>query len=49
MSVLVVCERTDAGIDREAIRQQLVISQLDLLSRRFMRDLRRSANVEIRT
>ena len=46
--VLVVCERTDAGIDREAIRQQLVISQLDLLSRRFMRDLRRSANVEIR-
>ncbi len=48
MSVLVVCERTDAGIDREAIRQQLVISQLDLLSRRFMRDLRRSANVEIR-
>ena len=48
MSVLVVCERTDAGIDREAIREQLVNGQLDLLSRRYMRDLRRSANVDIR-
>jgi len=48
LSVLVVCERTDAGIDREAIREQLVNSQLDLLSRRYMRDLRRSANVDIR-
>jgi len=48
LSVLVVCERTDAGIDREAIRDQIATSQLDLLSRRFMRDLRRSANVDIR-
>jgi len=48
LSILVVCERTDAGIDRKAIRNQLINSQLDLLSRRFMRDLRRSANVDIR-
>jgi len=48
LSVLVVCERTDAGIDREAIREQLINTQLDLLSRRYMRDLRRSANVDIR-
>lgn len=48
VSILVVCERTDAGIDRDAIRTQLVNNQLDLLSRRYMRDLRRSANVDIR-
>jgi peptidyl-prolyl cis-trans isomerase SurA len=48
LSVLVVCERTDAGIDRDAIRDQLITSQLDLLSRRFMRDLRRNATVDIR-
>lgn len=48
MSVLVVCERTDAGIDRDAIRDQLLNDQIDLLSRRYMRDLRRSANVDIR-
>ncbi|MHA1600168.1 MAG: peptidylprolyl isomerase [Alphaproteobacteria bacterium] len=48
LSVLVVCERTDAGIDRDAIHDQLLNSRLDLLSRRYMRDLRRSANVDIR-
>ena len=48
LSVLVVCERTDAGIDRDAIHEQLINSRIDLLSRRYMRDLRRSANVDIR-
>ena len=48
LSILVVCERADTGIDRDAIQEQLVNQQLDLLSRRYMRDLRRSANVDIR-
>jgi len=48
LTVLVICERTDTGIDREGIREQLVNQQLDLLSRRYMRDLRRVANVDIR-
>ena len=49
ISVLVVCERTDAGIDLAAIREQLTNEQLDLQARRYMRDLRRVANVDIRT
>jgi peptidyl-prolyl cis-trans isomerase SurA len=48
LNVLVVCERIDTGIDRDGIREQLVNQQLDLLSRRYMRDLRRSANVDMR-
>jgi len=48
VTVLVVCERTDNGVDRDAIREQLVNQQLDLLARRYMRDLRRNANVDIR-
>lgn len=47
-TVLVVCERTDAGIDLAAIREQLTNEQLDLQARRYMRDLRRTANVDIR-
>ena len=48
LSVLIVCDRTDTEIDREQIRQQLANERLNLLSRRYMRDLRRSANVDIR-
>ena len=48
LSVLIVCDRTDTEIDREQIKQQLVNERLNLLSRRYMRDLRRSANVDIR-
>lgn len=48
LGILVVCERTDSGIDRAKIRDNLSAQRLDMLARRYMRDLRRSANVDIR-
>lgn len=47
-SVIVVCNRVRDGIDRERIRESLANQRLDLLSRRYLRDLRRAANVDIR-
>ncbi len=48
VGILVVCERTDSGVDRAKIRERLSLQRLDMLARRYMRDLRRSANVDIR-
>ncbi|MHA1151077.1 MAG: peptidylprolyl isomerase [Alphaproteobacteria bacterium] len=48
LGILVVCERTDSGVDRVKIRDRLSTQRLDMLARRYMRDLRRSANVDIR-
>ncbi len=48
LGVLVVCDRTESGIDRQGIQDRLTAQRLDMLSRRYMRDLRRSANVDIR-
>ncbi len=48
LSVLVVCDRAESGIDRKRIEERLTAQRLDMLSRRYMRDLRRSANVDIR-
>lgn len=48
ISVLLVCERENDGIDRDKIRQSLVSQRLDLLARRYLRDLRRAANVDMR-
>jgi peptidyl-prolyl cis-trans isomerase SurA len=48
MGVLVVCARGDASIDRERIRERLTDSRLELLARRYLRDLRRAANIEVR-
>ncbi len=48
ISVLVVCERVDRGVNRKRIHDRLVGARLDILSRRYLRDLRRSANVDIR-
>ncbi len=48
LGILVVCERTDSGVDRDQIRDRLSTQRLDMLARRYMRDLRRSANVDIR-
>lgn len=45
-AVLMVCERT-GGIDREQIRQNLQRERLNMLAQRYMRDLRRQANIEI--
>ncbi len=48
LSVLVVCDRAESGIDRKRIEDRLTAERLDMLSRRYMRDLRRNANVDIR-
>ncbi len=47
-SVLVVCERTQSGIDRDKIMNRLISERIDMLARRYMRDLRQRANVDIR-
>jgi len=48
IGLLLVCDRQSDGIDRERIRSSLVNQRVDLLSRRYLRDLRRAANVDIR-
>jgi peptidyl-prolyl cis-trans isomerase SurA len=48
VSLLLVCSREDEGIDREAIRASLIAQRLDMLARRYLRDLRRAANVDMR-
>jgi peptidyl-prolyl cis-trans isomerase SurA len=48
ISILLVCSREFDGVDRERIRQSLVNQRLDMLARRYLRDLRRSASVDIR-
>lgn len=48
LRILVVCERTDSGIDRAKIKEDLSGQRLDMLARRYMRDLRRSANIDVR-
>ena len=48
LSVLLVCAREEVAIDRDPIREQLVSERLDVLIRRYMRDLYRNANVDIR-
>lgn len=49
IQVLMVCERQDnSGPDRDEIRQTLVRERIDMLSRRYLRDLRRMAFVDLR-
>ncbi len=48
ISVLIVCDREDSGIDRDRIRQRLSEERLSNESRKFMRNLRLDANVDIR-
>ncbi len=48
LGVLVVCDREESGIDREKIKIRLTAERLDVVARRYMRDLRHSANVDIR-
>jgi peptidyl-prolyl cis-trans isomerase SurA len=47
-AILMVCERA-GGIDREQIRRNLRQERLNMLAQRYMRDLRRQANIEVRT
>ncbi len=48
VAVYTLCLREGSGINREAIEADLRSQRLELLGRRYMRDLRRDANVEIR-
>lgn len=48
VSTLVVCDRQEGGINRARVEERLMREKLEVLARRLMRDLRRSANVEIR-
>ena len=49
VQVLMVCERQDtSGPDRNEIRQTLLRERVDMLSRRYLRDLRRAAFVDLR-
>jgi peptidyl-prolyl cis-trans isomerase SurA len=45
-AVLMVCARS-GGIDRQEIRQNLQRERLNMLAQRYMRDLRRQANIEV--
>jgi len=52
--LIMVCERTFAAapsagpVDREAVRRDLSNRRLDLAARRYLRDLRRAAFIEVR-
>ncbi len=48
IGILVVCDRDDDSVDRDKIRARLTDSRQDLLARRYLRDLRRAANVDVR-
>lgn len=48
IALLVVCSRDDDTVDRNRIRARLTDGRQSLLARRYLRDLRRSANIDIR-
>ncbi len=49
VQVLMVCERQEnAGLSRDEIRRTIERERVDMLSRRYLRDLRRAAFVDLR-
>lgn len=46
--ILVVCEREGGEIDRERIQRNLMAQRVEIQARRYLRDLRREANVDLR-
>ncbi|WP_120496335.1 peptidylprolyl isomerase [Kiloniella sp. EL199] len=49
LAVIAVCDRQESGgVDRLAIQDKLTNDRLDTLARRYLLDLRRSSNVDIR-
>lgn len=48
LTILVVCERQGGVIDRDRIQQNLMAQRIEILARRYLRDLRRQANVDLR-
>jgi peptidyl-prolyl cis-trans isomerase SurA len=48
LAILVVCERQGGAIDRSRIENNLMAQRVENLARRYLRDLRRQANVDLR-
>lgn len=48
ISVLIVCERQGGRVNRAKIENDLRLQRINMLARRYLRDLRRAANVDIR-
>jgi len=48
LAIFVVCEREGGGFDRQKIERSLLTQRVELLARRYLRDLRRQANVDLR-
>jgi peptidyl-prolyl cis-trans isomerase SurA len=49
VQIIMVCDREEAGaLPRDQIRETLLRQRVDMLSRRYLRDLRRSAFVDLR-
>ena len=48
VSLFTVCDRQEGNIDRDRIQQSLIGQRYDMLARRYLRDLRRAANVDYR-
>jgi peptidyl-prolyl cis-trans isomerase SurA len=49
VQIIMVCNRQEAGaLPREQIRDTLLRQRVDMLSRRYLRDLRRSAFIDLR-
>lgn len=48
IAVLMICDRETAGVNRDEIRRNLLGEQMNLMAQRYMRDLRRQANIDVR-
>ena len=49
VQIIMVCDREEAGaLPRDQIRETLLRQRVDMLSRRYLRDLRRSAFIDLR-
>ncbi|MFB3102326.1 MAG: peptidylprolyl isomerase, partial [Alphaproteobacteria bacterium] len=49
VQIIMVCERQETGaLPRDQIRDTLLRQRIDMLARRYLRDLRRSAFVDLR-
>ena len=49
ISVLMVCQRSNDGLpSREEVRQHIMLTKLDAQGRRYLRDLRQAAFVDVR-
>ena len=49
IQIIMVCERqTSKQLTRNQIRETLLRQRVDMLSRRYLRDLRRSAFIDLR-